>query len=289
MSDILATLIQGVLLGGLFALYAVGLSLVFGVMRIVNIAHGDFIVLAAYLTYSICQSLGLHPFAALILTIPLSATFGWLLQTILFEHVPRKDPLVPMLVAFGLSIIIQNGLLLKFGADPRKLDVGAIEQMSFEPFPGVHVGVFSVLVLVIAIALIFGIQLLVYKTGFGRTLRAVSDSEANARMVGVDTKKVFRRAFALVMGIVAIAGVMMAIKTNFDPASGSTRLLEAFEAIVIGGLGNLWGTLAGGIVIGIAQMVGSQIDAAWQLLAGHLVFLIVLVFRPNGLFPKIEG
>lgn len=289
MLEILDTLVQGALLGGLFALYALGLSLVFGVMRIVNIAHGDLIVLTAYFALVVCETFGIHPFLALVVVLPVAAVAGWLLQFSLFERVPRKEPLVPLLVAFGLTIIIQNVLLIEFGADPQKLNAGPIEQMSIEPLPGLHVGLFSLLIFATAAVLILGLQTLIYRTGFGRILRAVSDSETSAAMLGVDTKRVFRKAFALVMAIVAIAAILMAIKTNYDPASGPTRLLAAFEAVVIGGLGNLWGTFAGGIVIGVAQMIGAKIDASWQLLAGHIVFLVILVARPSGLFPKREG
>lgn len=283
------TLVQGTLLGGLFALYALGLSLVFGVMRIVNIAHGDLIVLLAYVGLTITEFFGVSIVVAAPVILLLAAGLGWLLQRGLFEFVPRQDPLIPLLVAFGLSIILQNLMLLGFGADPQKLSIGRLEQASVQILPNLHVGVFSLLIFGVAVALIGGLQLMIYRTSFGRALRAVSDSEANAAMLGLDTRAVFRKAFVIVMLTVAVAAMLMAVRGNFDPASGPTRLLTAFEAIVIGGLGSMWGTLVGGIIIGIAQMVGAQIDASWQVLSGHLVFLILLIVRPRGLFPKNDG
>lgn len=287
--ELVNTLVQGILLGGLFALYALGLSLLFGVMRIVNIAHGDLIVVFAYVGLMVTEFLGVSLVIAAPIILIVAGGVGWLLQRGLFEFVPRHDPLIPLLVAFGLSIILQNLMLMGFGADPQKLTLGRLEQASVEILPGLHIGVFSLLIFALAVTLIGGLQLMIYKTGFGRALRAVSDNEANAAMLGLDTRAVFRKAFAIVMVTVAIAALLMAIRGNFDPASGPTRLLTAFEAIVIGGLGSMWGTLAGGVIIGVAQMVGAQIDASWQVLAGHLVFLILLILKPSGLFPKNDG
>lgn len=287
--DIVNTLVQGTLLGGMFALYAVGLSLVFGVMRIVNIAHGDLIVLMAYCALVVVEALGINPLVAIPFVVVLSALLGWVMQAGLFEFVPRKDPLIPLIVAFGLSIIIQNVLLVGFGADPQKLTAGPIELWSLDLLPGVRIGVMPLLIFALAVLLILVLQWIIYRTAFGRALRAVSDNEQNASSIGVDTRKVFRLAFVIVMITVAMAGVMMGLRSNFDPAAGSPRLLSAFEAVVIGGLGNLWGTLAGGVILGIAQMIGAQIDASWQVIAGHVTFLVILVLRPSGLFPKNSG
>ncbi|MCZ4255465.1 branched-chain amino acid ABC transporter permease [Sulfitobacter sp. G21635-S1] len=289
MTDIANIVIQGILLGGLFAIYALGLSLVFGVLRIVNIAHGDVLVLAAYVAFVLSETLAISPFLALLILIPLTLLGGLTFQIGIFERVDRRDPLVPMLVAFGFAVVIQNGLLLLFGTNPRKLDAGAIEQLSVSPLPGINVSVLAVLILGIAIALIAVFQAIIYRSRFGIQVRAVSDSEDNARLIGVDITATFRKAFMMVMLTVAVGAVLMGIKTNFDPFSGASRLLIAFEVVVIGGLGNLWGTLAAGIVIALAQMVGASIDVSYQTLAGHLVFLLVLVIRPQGLFPKVVG
>lgn len=288
MTIILDTIIQGSLLGGLFALYALGLSLIFGVMRIVNIAHGDFIVVIAYVGLVLMQTLGLHPLISIPLVIVMAAALGWILQAVLFDFVPNIDPLPSMLVAFGLQIIIQNTLLLGFGADPKKLSAGPIEVMSIELLPDIFVGVLPLIIFATAIILILILQAIIYRTGFGRQIRAVSDNEENARMIGIDTPKIFRKAFALVLVTIAISGLLMAVKGNFTPASGPTLLLFAFEAVIIGGMGSLWGTLVGGIVIGIAHVAGAQIDAGFQTLAGHTVFLLVLIFYPSGLFAKQE-
>lgn len=289
MTTFIDIIVQGTLLGGQFALYALGLSLLFGVMRVVNIAHGDVIVLAAYCGLVIVDTLAINPFVALIGVLPIAVAAGYVLQRLLFVHVRRDDPLVPMLVAFGISIVIQNGLLMAFGADPQKLSAGPIEQASIPLIGDVRIGVFPLVIFLIAVALIAAVQFLTYRTAFGRLMRAVSDNEANAALIGIETQHVFRWSLAIVLGIVAIAAILMAAKSNFDPAAGSSRLLWAFEAIVIGGMGNFWGTLAGGVALGIAQMAGAAIDTSWQTLAGHLLFLIVLVVRPEGLFLRIKG
>jgi branched-chain amino acid transport system permease protein len=285
--DWLNAVIQGLLLGGLYALFATGLSLIFGVMRLVNIAHGDLIVLAAFLALVVTHSLGLHPLLGLVIVVPVMAGIGYVLQRFLLDRTLGRDILPPLLVTFGLSVIIQNLLLELFSADSRKLQAGAIETLSVPLGGGIAVGVLPLLVLATAVAVIGGLQLLFYRTELGRAFRAVSDDSETARLMGIDNKHLFGLAMALALGVVAIAGVFLAVRTNFDPFSGPARLLFAFESVIIGGLGSLWGTLAGGTILGVAQSIGAQIDPGWQLLIGHLAFLLVLAVRPNGLFPRI--
>ncbi|GLH76655.1 branched-chain amino acid ABC transporter permease [Bradyrhizobium sp. SSBR45G] len=280
-------LLQGVLLGGLYALFGVGLSLVFGVMRLVNIAHGDLIVLMAYVGLLLTDKLGLGPFTALLVLIPLSCAFGFALQAALFERILNAGPLAPLLVAFGLAVVIQNSLLVGFGADSQKLTAGGIEVASLSLGSGIDVGVLPLLTFAIAVITIGALQLLVYRSSFGRLLRAVSDDRQAADLLGVNTRTIYRIAMAISMGVTAIAAIMMAMRANFAPSSGPTQLIFAFEAVVIGGLGNLWGTLAGGIILGVAQIAGAQIDAAWQVLFGHLAFLGLLAVRPNGLLQRM--
>jgi branched-chain amino acid transport system permease protein len=283
------TIIQGILVGGLYALFAAGLSLIFGVMRLVNIAHGDLIVAVAYLALVIVMATGLHPLASLILVIPLAMIFGYALQYGILNRTLGKDILPPLLVTFGLSVIIQNGLLQVFTADNRKLQAGALETGSFPLLPGVDIGYLPLLQFIVAIAVISGLQYLFYKTALGRAFRATSDDSETALLMGLDKRKVYAWAMALCLGVVAIAGVFLGVRTNFDPAIGPGRLIFGFEAVIIGGLGNLWGTLVGGVVLGVAQGIGAQINPGAQELAGHLVFLLVLAFRPTGLFPRMQG
>jgi branched-chain amino acid transport system permease protein len=282
-------IIQGILVGGLYALFAAGLSLIFGVMRLVNIAHGDLIVAVAFVAWSVVAATGMHPLASLIIVIPLAMAFGYGLQKFILNRTLGKDILPPLLVTFGLSVILQNGLLAVFTADSRKLQAGALETASFPVLPGVAIGFLPLLNFVVAIAVIAGLQYMFYKTAIGRAFRATSDDSETALLMGLDKNKVYAWAMALCLGVVAIAGVFLAIRSNFDPFMGPGRLIFGFEAVIIGGLGNLWGTLAGGVILGVAQAIGAQINPGWQLLAGHLVFLLVLAIRPRGLFPRMDG
>jgi branched-chain amino acid transport system permease protein len=282
-------IVQGILVGGLYALFAAGLSLIFGVMRLVNIAHGDLIVGVAYLAWSIIYFTGLHPLLSLVLVVPLAMAFGYVLQTGILNRTLGKDILPPLLVTFGLSVIIQNGLLAIFTADTRKLNAGALETGSFPLVPGVDIGYLPLLQFFVAVAVIAGLQYLFYNTALGRAFRATSDDAETAQLMGLDRRKVYAWAMALCLGVVAIAGVFLGVRANFDPALGPTRLIFGFEAVIIGGLGNLWGTLAGGVILGVAQGIGAQISPGFQVLAGHLVFLLVLAIRPRGLFPRMTG
>ncbi len=283
------TIIQGILVGGLYALFAAGLSLIFGVMRLVNIAHGDLIVAVAYLAWVIIYMTGMHPLLSLVLVMPLAMVFGYALQFYVLNRTLGKDILPPLLVTFGLSVILQNGLLELFTADSRKLNANALEAATFSPLPGVGIGFLPLLQFIVAIAVIAGLQYLFYNTAIGRAFRATSDDSETAMLMGLDKRKVYAWAMALCLAVVAIAGVFIGMRANFDPAIGPGRLIFGFEAVIIGGLGNLWGTLAGGVILGVAQGIGAQIHPGFQVLAGHLVFLLVLAVRPRGLFPRMDG
>ena len=284
----LNAIIQGTLLGGLYALFAAGLSLIFGVMRLVNIAHGDLIVLAAYLGLTTTVALGIHPLLALIVVVPAMAGIGYVLQRGVLNHTLGDDILPPLLVTFGLSVIIQNALLEAYSADPQKMDAGALETASIGLGP-LAIGVLPLLTFIIAVAVIAGLQWTFYRTALGRAFRAVSDNQDIAQLMGLNKRHVFGQAMALALAVTAIAGILLGIRTSFDPSVGGGRLIFGFEAVIIGGLGNLWGTLAGGVILGVAQTLGAAINPGWQLLAGHVAFLIVLAVRPNGLFPRISG
>jgi len=285
----LNVILQGVLIGGLYAMFAAGLSLIFGVMRLVNIAHGDLIVLAAYVSLLVTQAFGVDPLTSLLLVVPIMALIGYALQRGLLNQTLGDDLLPPLLVTFGLSIIIQNGLLELFTADSRKLQAGALEVQTVQLVQGVWVGFLPFIQFIVAVIVVGGLQVLFYRTALGRAFRATSDDQAVAQLMGLDTRHVFAMAMALSLAIVAIAGVFLAVRANFDPAIGPARLIFGFEAVIIGGLGSMWGTLAGGIILGVSQAIGAQIDPGWQLLAGHIVFLLILALRPQGLFPKVSG
>ena len=284
----LNAVVQGTLLGGLYALFAAGLSLIFGVMRLVNIAHGDLIILAAYLGLTVTTVAGVHPLQALLIVVPAMGLLGYALQRGILNQTLGDDLLPPLLVTFGLSVILQNGLLEIYTADPQKMDAGALETASFD-VAGLSLGVLPVLTFVIAVAVIWGLQWTFYRTALGRAFRAVSDNQDIAQLMGLNRRHIFGLAMALALAVTAIAGILLGIRTSFDPSVGGGRLIFGFEAVIIGGLGNLWGTLAGGVILGVAQTIGAKIDPGWQVLAGHVVFLLILAVRPNGLFPRISG
>jgi len=286
MAEWVGTIVQGVLLGGLYALFATGLSLIFGVMRLVNIAHGDLIILASFIAIAVVEGLGLNPLMSLAVVVPAMCVFGYVLQRGLLNFTLGADILPALLVTFGLSIIIQNLLLEIFTADSRKLQAGDIQTASLQLGESMAVGVFPLTIFVTALAVIAALQWLFYRTELGRAFRATSDNQDIAKLMGIDNRHIFGLAMAIALGVVAIAGVFLAIRTNVDPTIGPARLLYAFEAVIIGGLGSLWGTLAGGIILGVAQSIGGKIDPGWQILAGHIAFLLILVFRPRGLFPR---
>ncbi|MEM1363889.1 MAG: branched-chain amino acid ABC transporter permease [Pseudomonadota bacterium] len=286
--DWLNAIVQGTLLGGLYALFAAGLSLIFGVMRLVNIAHGDLIVLAAYLGLTVTTATGLHPLAALVIVIPVMAAIGYVLQLGLLNQTLGDDLLPPLLVTFGLSVILQNALLEIYTADPQDLNAGALETASVSA-GGLAIGVMPLLTFAFAIGVIWGLQWMFYHTALGRAFRAVSDNQDIAQLMGLNRRHIFGLAMALALGVTAIAGILLGTRTSFDPSIGGGRLIFGFEAVIIGGLGNLWGTLAGGVILGVAQTVGAKIDPGWQVLSGHIAFLLILAVRPNGLFPRMSG
>ena len=280
------TIIEGVLLGGVYALFALGLSLIFGIMRLVNLAHGDLILLAAYLVLSVTTALGVPLAAASLLVVVVMFAAGFALQRLVLERVLGDDILPPLLVTFGLSIVIQNGLLLGYGADSRRLQAGAFESSSVTLAPGLSIGLAPLAALLTAVAAVALLQLIFYRTSLGRAFRATADSPPIAQLMGINERRVYAIAVGLSVAVSVIAAITFGIRANFDPSIGPARLLYAFEAVIIGGLGSLWGTLAGGIVLGLAQTIGARINPEWQILAGHLTFLAVLMVRPRGLFPS---
>ena len=276
-------IVQGVLLGGLYALFACGLSLLFGVMRIVNLAHGDLAVLAAFLAYATATVTGVSALWATVAVVPVFAGLGYLIHRGLLQRSLAAGPLATLLVTFGLSIVVQNLLLETFSADSRTLDVGALVSASLQLTDQISISYLALLTFVLAAGVLVGLQLFLSRTQLGRIVRATSDDPEAATLVGADSRHVYGIATALAFATVALAGLMFAMRSSFDPSIGPSRLIFAFEAVVIGGLGSLWGTFAGGVVLGLAQTIGAQIDPALTLLAGHLIFLAVLAFRPQGL------
>lgn len=280
--------IQGVLVGGLYALFAMGLSLMFGIMRLVNVAHGDLVILASFIGLMVIEALGLHPFAAIAVVVPIAALMGYVLQRGVLNRTISRDPLRSLIVTFGISIVVQNLLLEFFSADTRAIPSGGIESQSIAIAQNLAVGVLPVIVFATAVLLTVALQWLLGSTKIGRAFRATSDDDGAAALMGIDNAHVYAMATAIAVGILGIAGIFHGMRTTFAPTDGPALLIYAFQAVIIGGLGSLWGTLAGGVLLGIAQAIGARFDPGWGVLAGHLMFVAVLVFKPNGFFPRMR-
>jgi branched-chain amino acid transport system permease protein len=280
------TLLQGILLGGLYCLFALGQSLMFGVMRLTNTAQGDFIVLGAFGAIAAISILALNPYLAGVLLLPVAFGFGYLLQRWVLNGALGKDPLPSLVVTFGLAIVIQNVLLELFSADPRSIDSAGLNTQSVALPGGVAVGTLPLIILAVAVAATAGLQWLFGSTAIGRSFRAVSDDKEIAEAMGLDSNRVYALATAIAFVLIAIAGVLQGMRTTVSPADGPLLLLFAFEAVIIGGMGSFWGTLVGALLLGITQQIGFRLDPGWGIWFGHIVFLIVLVVRPQGLFPK---
>lgn len=279
-------IVQGVLLGGLYALFALGLSIAYGVMRLINIAHGDFLVLAAYLALWPVTQLHLHPFLAILPVAGLMFCLGYGLQRVLLNQTLGPNLLAPLLATFGLSIILRNGLQQVFKSDPRSLQIGDLLTKSVPIGGGISVGVFPLIVFLAAISLTLLVSLLFSRTRIGIALRATSDDAETAGLMGIKASHTFALAAAISFALIAVGGIFAGVRTTFTPESGPDNLLYAFEAVVIGGMGSLWGTFAGAVILGVAQTIGAKIAIGLGVMAGHLVFLAVLYFKPTGLFAR---
>jgi branched-chain amino acid transport system permease protein len=278
-------IIQGVLTGGLYALFACGLSLMFGVMNVVNLAHGDLAVVAGYLALGIVAVTHVPVLWSFIIVAPVMAALGYLLQRTVLQKALNRGVLTTLMVTFGLSIVIENGLLQFFTANTRGIGTGlALVSGSFRLGSQIQIGYLLVAVFAVAVVVLLGLQYFISATKYGRLIRAVADDREAAQLCGADYRHVFGIAAALAFGTVALGGIAYGMYSQLAPTTGTdTILLFAFAAVVIGGLGSLWGTLLGGVILGVAQQIGAQINISDEVLAGYLVFLAVLVLRPQGL------
>ncbi|KJF72805.1 branched-chain amino acid ABC transporter permease [Agrobacterium arsenijevicii] len=281
----LDALIQGVLLGGMYAQYALGMALMFGVMRLVNVAHGDLVVLFALIGVSLSVAFGLGPLPLIALLVPLAAIIGWGLQKFMLNKVVGADSLPSLIATFGLSIALQNLMLEIWSADTRSMTGGGIEAASLN-IGGIHIGLLPVLILIAATLLTCGLDLTMRHTRFGRALRAAAADTEAAAMTGINPRVVYAYATAIAVGILGLSGVFFALRATASPADGPAQLIFAFEAVIIGGMGSIWGAFVGSMVLGIAQAIGFRIDPGFGILAGHLVFLTILATRPQGLMSK---
>ena len=285
------TLIQGLLLGGLYALFALGQSLLFGVMRLTNVAHGDFVILGAFAVFSLVAALGvvppsLAPWLAVACLLPVAFGAGYALQRFVVNGTLGHDPLPSLVVTFGLAIVIQNLLQEIYTADPRSIETAGLNTASIALPGGLAIGTLPLMIFVIAVVLTAAMQWLFDYTALGRAFRAVSDDRDAAELMGLDHRHVYALATGTAFVLVAIAGALHGMKTTVAPSDGPALLLYAFEAVIIGGMGSFYGTLAGGMILGVTQAIGFRIDPGWGIWLGHVVFLQMLLLRPTGLFPK---
>ena len=283
-------ILQGIFLGGAYALTAVGLSLMFGVMRMVNLAHGDLAVCGTYLAITVMAAFGVPLGIALLIMVPLAFCLGLFLQLSLFGRALRTGPTAPLLVTFGLSVIIENLLLQTYSANTRGVAAGNLDVAA------VHLGALvlpwlAMLKLILALAVIGGLSTLLRYTAWGRRVRATSDDQAIARLQGIRVRPLFASVTGIAIAAAALAGTLNAVTTGVYPTLGALTLIFAFEAVIIGGLGSLWGTLLGGMLLGVTQVLVSQVSVPYAILASQLLFLAVLAVRPQGLFgnPQIVG
>jgi branched-chain amino acid transport system permease protein len=281
-------IIQGVLTGGLYALFACGLSLMFGVMKVVNLAHGDLAVIGGYLAIFVITVIHVPVLWSVVVVLPVMAAGGYVLQRTLIQSALDRGILTTLIVTFGLSTVIENGLLQFFTANSRGIGAGmTLVTGSFKIGSQIYIAYLLLLIFAVAVAVLLGLQYFLSRSKYGRLIRAVADDKEAAQLAGADYRHVFGIAAAIALGTVALGGIAYGMYSNLDPTTGTdTILLFAFAAVVIGGLGSLWGTLLGGVVLGVAQEIGAQINISDELLAGYIVFLAVLVLRPQGLISR---
>ncbi len=281
-------IIQGVLIGGLYALFACGLSLMFGVMKVVNLAHGDLAVVAGYIAIGVITVIHIPVLWSFLIVVPLMAVLGYVLQRTILQGALDRSVLTTLMVTFGLSVVIENGLLQFFTANSRGIGAGlALETDSFSIGSQIQIGYLPLVIFVVAVVVLLGLQYFLSRSKYGRLIRAVADDKEAAQLAGADYRHVFGIAAAIAFGTVALAGIAYGMYSQLDPTAGTdTILLFAFAAVVIGGLGSLWGTLLGGVILGVAQQIGAQINISDEVLAGFIVFLVVLAVRPQGLISR---
>ena len=278
--------IQGALVGGFYALFACGLSLMFGVLKVINLAHGDMAVVAGYVAVFLAPRLHVPELWSFLIVVPIFALLGYVVQRTLIQKSIDRDPFTTLLVTFGLSVVIENLLLEMYSANGQSVNIGSLISESWHPASIIYISYVSLAVLAAAVLVLLALQFFLSKSGIGRLIRAVADDQEAAQLSGANYRHVFGIAAAIAFATVALAGIAYGMMTQFAPTSGGVNLLFAFEVVVIGGIGSLWGTLVGGIALGIAQQFGAHINLSYQILAGNVLFLAVLAVRPQGLFGR---
>ena len=286
LSDLKGPIMNGLLLGGLYGIVGIGMSMIFGIVRVVNLAHGDLVILASYLSFVTLSIFNVSPLLTLVLVIPMMFLVGFVIQYYLVNRVVGQGMNPPLLVAFGLSIILQNLLLLFFTPDARAL----LTSLSIATLPignFINIPVVYLVDFIGSLLTIFLLSRFFNRTYLGKAIRAASDDEGAAQLMGINTKRIYAWAMAIAGGTAAIAGVLVGMTFTFYPHTGPDYLIIAFGVVIIGGLGSLIGTFMGGLILGLAQILGAHfLGPGFQLLSGYIILLIVLAFKPTGLFAK---
>lgn len=286
MEGLAQDILNGLLLGGLYAIVAIGLSTIFGIVRLVNLAHGDLMILASYLSLFLISALSVSPLLTLVAIIPVMFAIGYILQRFLLNRVLGEEMEPPLLVAFGVSIILQNLMLMTFTPDARSL-MSDLSLMTFSLGGNLSVPVLYLINFCIALAVIAGQHYFLQNTYMGRGIRAASDDKYAAQLMGVNTKNTYAVAMGIAIMTAGVAGVLVGMTFTFYPHSGPQYLIIAFGVVVIGGLGSMKGTFVGGLILALAQIMGARVfGPGYQLLCGYVVLLIVLAVRPQGILGR---
>lgn len=285
LSDLAMPITAGILLGGLYASVALGFSLVFGVMKVINVAHGDFVILGSYLAFAALTGIDLDPFLSLVFILPLVLVIGFLVQKYLLNRAMAISVDAPVIICLGFSLMLANMFQMIWSPLSRGLTT-SYSLTSFN-IGGVAIQLIYLLDLIVAIVVMLALREFLRRTYLGKAIVAASQDRTAAEMMGVNTNKIYAYAFAIAMACAALAGVLVGLTFPFSPTSGVPFLIIAFGVVILGGLGSMVGTLIGGIVFGLAQTLGGfYFGVAAQMFVAYVMVLVILGIRPQGIFGR---
>lgn len=284
MDQLLQALVSGLLLGGFYAVMVLGFSVIWGVMGVINLAHGEFLMIGAYMAWGLFRLLGLDPFAALLIILPLMFLIGYLLQVVLLNRILERPHLMALLVTFGVSIALANLFKIVFTSDPRNVPVaynGSLE------LAGITFPIVKTIIFFVALLIMLGLQLFLQRSRLGKSIRAASQNKNAARIVGVDINRTYAITAGICIAITAGAGAMISPTQAIFPFMGAPFTLKAFTITALGGLGRIPGALLGGMVLGLTEIfvsiyvpgIGTNLGVAISL----ILLVLILVLRPQGI------
>ena len=279
--------LNGLLLCGLYAITALGFSMIFGVMGLMNVVHGELLVLGAYLCLFISTALGIDPFAATLAVAVLLFALGYALQTFVFNPVMERGVEPALLTSFGLSIIAQSLFLFYWTTNTRSINT-AYSQTGVRAL-GIDLPVMYLISFGVSLLLIAAVHLFMTRTFLGKAIRAATQDPDTAQVMGINVRRVYAFTYALAAAIAALGGTLIGMTFSFVPSSGLSWLLKGFVIVVLGGMGSIVGTLAGALLLGLAEGIGAAImGTGYRDLIGLVIVLVVLVARPTGLFGRAK-